>query len=124
MAAEKDRLTPNDFLYSVHDTLFSPRLQDVSPRSRLPPWQPGGRLMEGVFSFVQAHKSYFELAQAFSSVVNLFAWLLALLLLVIALRKNRIESLSVGPFSFRMMKEEAIVATATACRSGCSASRA
>jgi hypothetical protein len=72
--------------------------------------------MEGVLSFVQAHKSYFEVAQAFSSVVNLFAWLLALLLLVLALRKDRIESLSVGPFSFRMMKEEAIVATATASR--------
>jgi CheY-like chemotaxis protein len=72
--------------------------------------------MESVLSFVQANKPYFELAQAFSSVVNLFAWLLALLLLVIALRKSRIESLSVGPFSFRMMKEEAIVATATASR--------
>jgi CheY-like chemotaxis protein len=72
--------------------------------------------MEGVFSFVQAHRPYFELAQAFSSVLNLFAWLLAVLLLVIALRKSRIESLSVGPFSFRMMKEEAIVATATASR--------
>jgi CheY-like chemotaxis protein len=73
--------------------------------------------MDGVLSFVQAHKSYFEVAQAFTSVVNLFAWLFALFLLVIALRKNRIESLSVGPFSFRMMKEEAIVATATATRS-------
>jgi CheY-like chemotaxis protein len=78
--------------------------------------------MDGVFSFVAAHKPYFELAQAFSSVVNLFAWLLALLLLVLALRKNRIESLSVGPFSFRMMKEEAIVATATASRAWQSAS--
>jgi hypothetical protein len=61
-------------------------------------------LLEGVVSFVQVHKPYFELAQAFSSVVNLFAWLLALLLLVLALRRNRIESLSVGPFGFRMMK--------------------
>ncbi|MTD93912.1 response regulator [Hyphomicrobium sp. xq] len=72
--------------------------------------------MENVLSFVQAHKPYFEVAQAVSSVVNLFAWLLALLLLVIALRKSRVESLSVGPFSFRMMKEEAIIATATASR--------
>jgi CheY-like chemotaxis protein len=72
--------------------------------------------MEGVVSFVQAHKPYFELAQALSSVVNLFAWLLALVLLVIALRKNRIESLSVGPFSFQMMREEAVIATATASR--------
>jgi CheY-like chemotaxis protein len=72
--------------------------------------------MDGVFAFVQAHKPYFELAQAVSSVVNLFAWLLALLLLFIALRRNRVETLSVGPFSFRLMKEEAIVATATASR--------
>src|SRR5689334_22377291 len=72
--------------------------------------------MEGVLSFVQAHKPYFEVAQAFSSVVNLFAWLLALVLLVIALRNNRLESMSVGPFSFRMKKEDAIVATATASR--------
>jgi CheY-like chemotaxis protein len=72
--------------------------------------------MESVLSFVQAHKPYFELAQAFSAVVNLFAWLLALVLLVIALRKNRIDRLSVGPFSFEMLKEEAIIATATASR--------
>jgi CheY-like chemotaxis protein len=70
--------------------------------------------MESVLSFVQAHKPYFELAQALSAVVNLFVWLLALLLLVIAFRKNRVESLSLGPFSFRMLKEEAIAATATA----------
>jgi len=46
--------------------------------------------MEDVLSFVQAHKPSFELAQALSSVVNLFAWLLALVLVVIALRQNRI----------------------------------
>jgi hypothetical protein len=42
-------------------------------------------------AFVQAHKSHFEVAQAVSSVVNLFAWLLALLLLVIAFRENMLE---------------------------------
>ena len=72
--------------------------------------------MEFLLSFIQANKPYFDMAQAVSSVVNLFAWCLALILLVLALRKNRIESLSVGPFSFRMLKEEAIVATATASR--------
>jgi CheY-like chemotaxis protein len=72
--------------------------------------------MEGVLAFVQAHKPYFELAQAFSSVVNLFVWLLALVLLVIALLKNRIHTLSLGPFTFEMRKEEAIVAAATASR--------
>lgn len=72
--------------------------------------------MQGIVSFVQANKSLFDVAQAISSIVNLFAWLLALTLLVAALRKNRIDALSVGPFSFRMKKEEAIVATAAASR--------
>jgi CheY-like chemotaxis protein len=72
--------------------------------------------MQGIVSFVQANKSLFDVAQAISSIVNLFAWLLALALLVAALRKNRIDALSVGPFSFRMAKEEAIVATAAASR--------
>ena len=72
--------------------------------------------MESVLAFVQSNKPYFDVAQAVSSVVNLFAWCLALALLILALRKNRIESLSVGPFNFRMLKEEAVVATATASR--------
>jgi len=72
--------------------------------------------MEFLLAFVQANKPYFDVAQAVSSVFNLVAWCLALILLVIALRKNRIESLSVGPFSVRMLKEEALVATATATR--------
>ena len=72
--------------------------------------------MESLFNFVQMNKPYFDAAQALSSVVNLFAWCLAVFLLILALRKSRIESLSVGPFSFRM-KEEAIEATASAARS-------
>lgn len=72
--------------------------------------------MEAVHSFIQAHRSYFEVAQALSAVVSLFAWSLAFVLLLVALRKRRIESLALGPFTFRMMKEEAIVATATASR--------
>lgn len=71
--------------------------------------------MEEILGYVHAHKPYFEVAQALSSVLNLFAWCLAIILMVFAIRKNRIESLSVGPFSFRM-KEEAIEATATAAR--------
>jgi CheY-like chemotaxis protein len=55
------------------------------------------------------------MAQALSSVVNLFAWCLAIFLLILALRKSRIESLSLGPFSFRM-KQEAVEATASAAR--------
>jgi CheY-like chemotaxis protein len=72
--------------------------------------------VESVLAFVQSNKPYFDVAQAVSSVVNLLAWCLALALLILALRKNRIESLSVGPFNFRMLKEEAVVATATASR--------
>lgn len=69
-----------------------------------------------IVAFVQAHRAYFEVAQAISSIVNLLAWLLALVLLFVAFRNRRIESMSVGPFNFRMLKEEAIVATATASR--------
>ena len=65
---------------------------------------------------MQANKPYFDAAQAISTVVDLFVWCLAVVLLILALRKNRIESLSLGPFNFRMLKEEAIVATATATR--------
>ncbi len=72
--------------------------------------------MDFFLAFVQANKPYFDVAQGLSSVINLFAWCFALVLLVLALRKSRIESLSVGPFSFRLLKEEAIVATATATR--------
>lgn len=72
--------------------------------------------MEQLIGFVQAHRPYFELLQAVSIVINLFVWVVALVLLVAALRHRRLESLAVGPFSFRMMKEEAIVAAATASR--------
>jgi CheY-like chemotaxis protein len=72
-------------------------------------------VIEGLLSFVQTNKPYFDVAQALSSVANLFAWCLAVLLLILALRKRRVESLSLGPFSFRM-KQEAVEATASAAR--------
>jgi len=72
--------------------------------------------MEGVIGFVQAHRPYFELLQAVTIIVNLLVWLVALVLLLLAFRNRRIETLAVGPFSFRMRKEEAIVAAATASR--------
>jgi len=72
--------------------------------------------MDSVFGFVQAYRPYFDAAQALSSVANLIAWCVALILLVVAIRRNRIESLTFGPISIRM-KEEAIEATATAARS-------
>lgn len=105
----RNQLAPNDFLYSVHGCTVSWPALDCRPRS------PGAGSWKAFFHSFR-RTSHISNWQAFNSVVNLFAWPLALLLLVIALRKNRIESLSVGPFSFRMMKEEAIVATATASR--------
>ena len=72
--------------------------------------------MESVFSFVQAYRPYFDLAQALSSVANLLAWCLALILLMVAIRRNKIDRLVVGPISI-MMKEEAVQATAAAARS-------
>jgi hypothetical protein len=72
--------------------------------------------MGSVFGFIQAYRPYFDAAQALSSVANLIAWCVALILLAVAIRRNRIESLTLGPFSIRM-KEEAIEATATAARS-------
>lgn len=72
--------------------------------------------MDSIFGFVQAYRPYFDAAQALSSVANLIAWCVALILLTVAIRRNRIESLTFGPISIRM-KEEAIEATATAARS-------
>ncbi len=72
--------------------------------------------MGALFDFVQSHRSYFDVAQAVSAVVSLFAWTLAAILLVSALCRRRVDSLSVGPFSFRM-KQDALEATATAARS-------
>jgi hypothetical protein len=72
--------------------------------------------MEFFLSFVQANNLYFDAAQAISSVVNRFAWYLAPVLLILALRKNPIKCLSVGPLSFSMLKQKAITATATATR--------
>jgi len=70
--------------------------------------------MEAIVVFVQAHRPYLEVLQAVATVINLVVWLFALGLLMFALRHRRIESLAVGPFNFRIMKEEAMVAAATA----------
>lgn len=72
--------------------------------------------MNSILAFFGSYKPYFDAAQAVSSVLNLIAWLVAAGILLAAIHRRRIESLSVGPFNFRMMKEEAIVATATASR--------
>jgi CheY-like chemotaxis protein len=72
--------------------------------------------MNGFISFVQAHKPFFDALAAIGTVLNLVILMSAAILLAIALRRRRVESLAIGPFSFRMLKEEAIVATATASR--------
>jgi len=70
--------------------------------------------MQGLIQFIQANKPYFDVAHALSSVVNLIAWCLAIILLVAALRRGRIESISLGPIGVRM--QEAVQATASAAR--------
>jgi CheY-like chemotaxis protein len=71
--------------------------------------------MDAFLSFVQGNKAYFDAANAVSSVMNLIAWCAALVFLVIALRRNRVSQVGIGPFIFRM-KQEAVAAAATAAR--------
>jgi CheY-like chemotaxis protein len=71
--------------------------------------------MDSVFSFIQTHKLYFDLAHALSGVLNVFAWCLAGVLL--AWQWRRIRRVSLGPFSFWMaQKQEAVDAAVTAAR--------
>ena len=71
-------------------------------------------MMQALIHFIQANKPYFDVAQALSSVVNLIAWCLALILLVAALRRGRVESITFGPIGVRI--QEAVQATASAAR--------
>lgn len=71
-------------------------------------------MMQALIHFIQANKPYFDVAQALSSVVNLVAWCLALILLVAALRRGRVESITFGPIGIRI--QEAVQATASAAR--------
>lgn len=71
--------------------------------------------MESIASFVQAHKIYFDVAQAMSSVVNLLGWVLGAILLTFAWRRNAIKSVTVGPINFQM-QEAAVGAAAAAAR--------
>ena len=70
--------------------------------------------MQGLIQFIQANKPYFDVAHALSSVINLIAWCLAIILLITALRRGRIESIRLGPIGVRM--QEAVQATASAAR--------
>src|SRR5262245_42995363 len=72
-------------------------------------------MIDAFLNFIQSNKVYFEAANAVSSAMNLVVWCVALVLLAVAIRRNRIDSLSVGPISIRM-KEEAVSATASAAR--------
>ena len=71
-------------------------------------------MMQDLIQFIQANKPYFDVAHALSSVINLIAWCLAIILLFAALRRGRIESISLGPIGVRM--QEAVQATASAAR--------
>ena len=72
-------------------------------------------MIDAFLSFIQANRIYFEAANAVSSAINLVVWCVALVLLAVAIRRNRIDSVSVGPISIRM-KEEAVSAAASAAR--------
>jgi CheY-like chemotaxis protein len=74
--------------------------------------------MNSFIAFVQANKPWFDAAHALGAVVNLVGWCVGGLLLWIAWRRNRIQSVSVGPINFRVLEQqEAVVAAATAARS-------
>lgn len=71
--------------------------------------------MDTIHSFILSHKAYFDVAQALGSVVNLVTWCAAAVVLVVAMRRSRIHSLSFGPVNVRM-QQEAVEATASAAR--------
>lgn len=71
--------------------------------------------LDKFFDFFQSYKSYFDAAEAISSVLNLIAWVVAAIILTVAWRRNRITGVTVGPFNIRM-KEEAVEATSAAAR--------
>ncbi|MEQ8822904.1 MAG: response regulator [Filomicrobium sp.] len=71
--------------------------------------------MEGIRQFIQSNQDYIEAVGALSSVINLLGWTLGGILLYRAWRRNAIESVSVGPISFRM-EQEAVEAAAAASR--------
>lgn len=70
--------------------------------------------MQGLTQLIQSNKLYFDIAHALSSFINLVAWCLAIALLVNALRRGRVESISFGPIGVRI--QEAVQATASAAR--------
>jgi CheY-like chemotaxis protein len=72
-------------------------------------------MVDAFLSFIQSNKIYFEAANAVSSAINLVVWCIALTFLAVAIRRNRIDSLSVGPINIKM-KEEAVSAAASAAR--------
>jgi CheY-like chemotaxis protein len=72
-------------------------------------------MIDAFLNFIQSNKVYFEAANAVSSAMNLVVWCVALVLLAVGVRRNRIDSLSVGPISIKM-KEAAVSAAASAAR--------
>src|SRR5262245_15930165 len=72
-------------------------------------------MMGPILEFVHDNKVYFDAANALSSIINLVVWSIALVVLAMALRRNKIDRVTVGPLSIRM-KQEAVDATASAAR--------
>ena len=72
-------------------------------------------MMDAFLSFIQSNKAYFEAANAISSAINLVVWCIALAFLAVAIRRHRIDSVSLGPINIKM-KEEAVSAAASAAR--------
>src|SRR5262245_59549622 len=72
-------------------------------------------MMEGILEFIHENKIYFDAASALSSIINLVVWSIAVVVLAVALRRNKIDRVTVGPLSIRM-KQEAVDATASAAR--------
>jgi CheY-like chemotaxis protein len=72
-------------------------------------------VIDAFLQFIHGNRVYFEAASAVSSVINLVAWLIGLTLLAVAIRRNRVHSVSVGPINIHM-KEEAVSAAASAAR--------
>jgi len=71
-------------------------------------------LTETILTFIKLHKSYFDVAQALSSVINLLGWFLGACLVTYAWRTNAIKTVNVGPIAFQL--QAAVEATAAAAR--------
>lgn len=72
--------------------------------------------MTGLKAFIEQWKPVLDGVLALSAFVNLIGWCAGGYLLLQAWRRGRFSRMSVGPFTFELQREEAIVATAAAAR--------